>query len=273
MEEEYVGLLRCPVCREQMARREQALTCVHRHSFDIARQGYVNFLTRPVDAHYDAALFAAREQICRLGLFDALLDAVAKHLPDAASGILDIGCGEGSHLATIAARLHACGAKPACVGIDLSKDGIRLAARRSPALLWCVADMTRLPFADGAFAALLNILSPIHYAEAHRVLATGGTLIKAVPGPHYLRELREAFSHDAPDYANAHTVAHFAERFGLAEQVAVRSQVTIPQERIADLIRMTPLGWRAPAEAVARLTGLPELTVTADFALLIGQKH
>ncbi len=273
MREEYERLLRCPVCGEPMARQGCALACEHRHSYDVARQGYVNFLTRPVDAHYDAALFAARAEVCRLGLFDALIDAVAAHLPDAVSSLLDIGCGEGSHLAVIAKRLVARGETPLCAGIDLSKDGIRLAARRSPELLWCVADMTRLPFAEGAFAALLNILSPIHYAEAHRVLATGGVLIKAVPGPDYLRELREVFFEDAPDYANDRTIAHFAERFGLANQVAVRSRVAIPQAHIADLIRMTPLGWRAPDEAIERLTGLQELTVTADFTLLIGQKH
>src|SRR5690606_11361050 len=37
--------LTCPVCDRDLARRARALTCASGHSFDVAREGYVNLLT------------------------------------------------------------------------------------------------------------------------------------------------------------------------------------------------------------------------------------
>ncbi|HJU15228.1 MAG TPA: hypothetical protein VJ770_02050, partial [Stellaceae bacterium] len=38
------GLLRCPICRLGLGAAAGALVCPNRHSFDIARDGYVNLL-------------------------------------------------------------------------------------------------------------------------------------------------------------------------------------------------------------------------------------
>ena len=35
----------CPICSEPLGREGNSLVCPNRHSFDIARQGYVNLLT------------------------------------------------------------------------------------------------------------------------------------------------------------------------------------------------------------------------------------
>ena len=35
----------CPICGEQLHIRDKSCLCPNRHSFDIARQGYVNLLT------------------------------------------------------------------------------------------------------------------------------------------------------------------------------------------------------------------------------------
>ena len=37
--------LTCPICGLPLQRLEKEYTCEKRHSFDIARQGYVNLLT------------------------------------------------------------------------------------------------------------------------------------------------------------------------------------------------------------------------------------
>ena len=37
-------MLRCPVCRLNLTAAAGALVCRNRHSFDLARQGYVNLL-------------------------------------------------------------------------------------------------------------------------------------------------------------------------------------------------------------------------------------
>ena len=48
-------VLICPVCGAALGEASGALRCERGHSFDLAREGYVNLLTgsRPVDARGD----------------------------------------------------------------------------------------------------------------------------------------------------------------------------------------------------------------------------
>ena len=62
--------------------------------------------------------------------------------------------------------------------------------RRSGAA-WFVADLKRLPVRSAAADVVLNVFSPADYAEFRRVLAPDGELLKVVPGPDYLREVRD----------------------------------------------------------------------------------
>ena len=100
--------------------------------------------------------------------------------------ILDIGCGEGALRAALPARLAA-----RTVGLDAS--ATMLGAHPPPVVQ---ADAAALPFAAGAFdaAVAVNVLDhlpepAVAIAEAHRVLAAGGTLIAATASRHDSPEL------------------------------------------------------------------------------------
>ncbi|CAM4472255.1 hypothetical protein U9M73_14425 [Paenibacillus phoenicis] len=95
-------------------------------------------LSRPVHSHYDKELFAARRSIIAGSkLYAPMHETIARiinpYAGDTASAplVADMGCGEGSHLQGILRQLE----RPdgLGVGIDLSKEAIRLAAR-SPGL-------------------------------------------------------------------------------------------------------------------------------------------
>src|SRR5690625_733995 len=59
-----IHLFRCPICNSSMEVIQlKSLVCVNRHTFDFAKQGYVNLLTRPIRSNYDKALFQARQSI------------------------------------------------------------------------------------------------------------------------------------------------------------------------------------------------------------------
>ncbi|MBB4688978.1 methyltransferase domain-containing protein [Amycolatopsis jiangsuensis] len=101
--------------------------------------------------------------------------------------VLDLGCGDGALLAVLAAR----GARTQA-GIDLSPGHIRRALER-PALAGADLRAGRaqeLPFADGAFDAVVSFMALMLMvdvekvvAEAARVLAPGGTFALGVGGP------------------------------------------------------------------------------------------
>ncbi len=133
--------------------------------------------------------------------FEAEIDdavaAFARGLPPGAR-VLDAGAGEGQYVHHFA-RHRYCGVDLA-VG-DAAWDYSRLDA---------VADLTALPFRDGAFAAALHIVTIEHLrepghalAEIARTLAPGGRLLVAAPhewevhqAPHdYFRYTRYGLAH------------------------------------------------------------------------------
>ena len=75
MLDDVLDLLRCPHCAAALERVDGVLRCPAGHSFDIARQGYVNLLGAA--SGDDAAMVAARVAFLDAGHFDPLGDALA----------------------------------------------------------------------------------------------------------------------------------------------------------------------------------------------------
>jgi SAM-dependent methyltransferase len=104
--------------------------------------------------------------------------------PAPGARLLDVGCGGGHVLLEIAAR------RPdlALAGVDLEPGQIARARRRAHGrgarVDLRVGDALALPFADGAFEAVISVASIKHWpdrrrglAECARVLAPGGALV------------------------------------------------------------------------------------------------
>ena len=91
----------CPICSEPLGREGNSLVCPNRHSFDIARQGYVNLLTvqqkHSLDPGDTRQQVLARREFLEAGYYAPISDALnhAALRCHAQGEILDIGCGEG----------------------------------------------------------------------------------------------------------------------------------------------------------------------------------
>ncbi len=177
-------LLACPVCQDPLARYERALRCPAGHSFDIARQGYVNLAAQGAAAGDDAAMVAARASFLDGGWFEPLTKALREAVADAVPGaVVDIGAGTGHHLAA------AVGDRTG-VAIDASAYAARRAARAHPRVSAVVADAwRRLPLRDGCAAVVMVVFAPRGGAEIARVLAPGGTVVVATASKAHLTEL------------------------------------------------------------------------------------
>lgn len=176
MDPRILDRLRCPVCGEPLteatAGTTSALRCPRRHSFDIARQGYVNLLTgRAPHVGDTAEMVAARADFQAAGHYDvisaALVDAATEAVgrfratptPDVGAYplVVDAGAGTGRYLGAVLAAL------PDAVGLalDVSKPALRRAARAHPRAAAALADTwQRLPLADASTAVLLNVFAP-----------------------------------------------------------------------------------------------------------------
>lgn len=258
-------LFSCPICNNEMdVHNDGEVFCSNRHNFTIAKQGYVNFLTKPVRSMYTKNLFESRKVVIDSGLFNEMHKQVATIIGNSVKTILDTGCGEGSHLARICEQLND---EVVGVGVDIAKEGIITAAKYYDRKIWCVGDLADSPFREQSFDVILNILSPANYGEFKRLLKQGGKLIKVVPQSEYLMELRkQVFANSKKElYSNEQTVFRFHEQFMNVSQQRITYKVPIEKELIPKLIEMTPLGWHAETHDIS----LEELTI--DLDILVGE--
>ena len=237
-----IQIFSCPICKQQMhMSNEGKMVCPSNHAFDVAKQGYLYMLNRPVQSMYGKELFESRHTVINAGIYDAVQTAIAQEMTAEQPVILDTGCGEGSHLHRICEQLDgAIG-----VGVDISKEGIIAAAKFYSEQLWCVGDLANSPYNAGSYDAILNILSPANYEEFKRLLKPGGKVVKVVPQQNYLKELRvQAFADsEKENYTNVETVERFKASFANVDVKRITYTVPLEAHLVQNLLEMTPMGW------------------------------
>ncbi|MEY9094527.1 putative RNA methyltransferase [Paenibacillus sp. RC84] len=273
----------CPVCGGQMTILEgKSLRCGVGHNFDLAREGYLHLLPQAVKTKYGKNLFAARKTVNENGLFDPVRDYIGERITEAVLPdkrhrkirLLDAGCGEGSLLSGIRKRLSGrTGADLLAVGMDLAKEGVRLASKGDAGALWCAADLANAPFKTAGFDVILNVLSPSNYAEFRRLLDEDGLLIKVVPEENYLREIRQMLYAGTVRefFASGPAVERFRERFRILDSRRLRYSWRFGPELLEPLLSMTPLAWGARDERLREASAMAIDEVTVDVTVLWGK--
>jgi 23S rRNA (guanine745-N1)-methyltransferase len=282
--QENIELFKCSICGNKMDFYNlKSLICYKKHCFDLSRNGYVNFLLNSVKTEYDKEMLKARNIVCKNSFFEPMVEQVSeiivKYIDSAApkkSMILDAGCGEGSHLNQIINKLQD---KSSInfdgVGIDISKEGIKIASKEYPDNIWCVGDLAKIPFMNKKFDVILNILSPSNYSEFNRIISDTGILIKVVPGNSYLKELRELFydKTDKQEYSNEKVLNHFINNFHMFDMQQILYTVKLNKEYLEQLIKMTPLSWGASKDKIQRAFNINLKNITVDFTIICGKKN
>lgn len=243
------GLLACPHCAEPLAAEARRWVCPRGHSFDVARQGYLNLAGGPEPANADtAAMLDARARVQASGLFDVLTGALNALSPANAERLLEVGAGTGHYLAgMLRSRPDARG-----VALDVSRAAARRAARAHPAAASVVADVWRgLPIRTGSIDVLLCVFAPRNPAEFARVLSPSGLLVVAIPTSEHLAGLRSHYGLlGLEDDKRAKLVAGLADRFQVDSSAFARSGGTLEPQLIDDLIGMGPNAHHSPPGAV-----------------------
>ncbi|WNE96149.1 methyltransferase domain-containing protein [Streptomyces luomodiensis] len=186
------ALLTCPVCRARLVPAGRALRCAEgRHSFDVARQGYLSLMTgRRARSADTPEMVRARTAFLGAGHYAPLasrLAGLALSLCPADGTVLDAGVGTGYYLAAVLDALP--GALG--LGLDTSAYALRAAARAHPRAGAASWDVWRpLPVRTGSVDLVLNVFAPRNGGEFHRVLRPDGALLVLTPASGHLRELR-----------------------------------------------------------------------------------
>ncbi|MFP5112967.1 putative RNA methyltransferase [Bacillaceae bacterium C204] len=275
---EFVAAFRCPHCEGSLKVADlKSLKCSNNHTFDFAKQGYVNLMTHPSSSHFNNKLFEARQKIImESNLYASLHEKISKVIKEHMGVsifpflILDAGCGEGSHLQRI---LDKCmNGIMTGVGLDISKEGIVMAAKKYKDPIWLVGDLAKSPLEDQSFHVILNIFSPSNYKEFKRILVPNGLVIKVVPRSNYLKELREALFDDFEKkvYKNDDTVSLFKKHFYLSDVINLCFTKKLNKAELENLVQMSPLAWTSDQAHIDAFVNRGSSEITIDLDILIG---
>jgi len=257
----------CPVCETGLARGEGLFACADGHSFDIAREGYVNLVL--VQHRHSAASgdpkdsLRHRRHFLDAGHYQSLAMTVIDVLTtEAPERILDVGCGEGYYLRQLAGTQLP--GDVGLYGVDVAREAIRLASKAAPQVAHAVGNSHRLPVLPASVDAVLQVFAPSAPAQVRRVLRDTGVYVEVKPGPRHLESLR-GMIYDQPQ---AHAEAEVPAGFRLVRSERVTYPLILRQAGdVAALVEMTPYKWHMNPETYGRVRDLPELEDTADFSV------
>jgi 23S rRNA (guanine745-N1)-methyltransferase len=269
-------VLICPMCHAPLHRIERSLACPRGHSFDVAREGYVNLLrsNHPGDTR---EMLAARRRFLERGYFAPiarrLCEVAASHLTSSAAdsgnarSVVDAGCGEGYYLGLFQQQLRANDEiEVQYLGVDSSREACRMAAQRHKEICFAVSDLKDLiPVADSSVDLLLNVFAPRSVDEFTRVLRPSGLVVVVIPQPSHLGELRSTFPLIGIEGNKAdHLIYRFEPSLRLIHREPVEYELVLEPEAIIDLIGMSP-SQRHLTEPLRPLSGPLSVTVSTEI--------
>jgi len=268
----------CPVCKEALAKNEKVFRCSNGHSFDIAKQGYVNLLMSQQSASKrhgdDRVMVDARKNFLEknyyMPLAEKLCQMAEKYSGDK-TNLLDAGCGEGWYGHKIIAHLESCGIKPSMAGIDISKDALKYAGKRcGDKIDFAVGSVYNMPVGNETQDIVFNIFAPLAENEYSRILKKTGVLIRVVPMERHLFGLKEKI-YNKP-YLNDE-INPDLPGFILLEEDRVCYKLKITEnEDIENLFKMTPYYYKTGREDQKKALVLTELETEIEFEILIYRK-
>ena len=242
----------CPICGKPLSRRERAYVCENKHSFDIARQGYVNLL--PVQQKHSQDPGDTREQVLSrrafldTGTYAPILETLIRTAKEeGASGeLLDVGCGEGYYCANLARALGL-----PLTGVDISKEAVRWAAGRYKGPNWLCATAAHLPVKDGSVGVLTSLFALTLPEEFCRVLAPNGLYLQVVAAEDHLLGLKSIIYDRLTHKEKEPTKAYPGLTLVRSEHITF--DFTLHGEQIPQLFSMTPHLFRIGKAGAERL--------------------
>ena len=269
----------CPKCKGALFLFDKCCKCVGGHSFDIAKEGYVNLLMgKGSGTHGDnREMLLARNEFLSYGFYRPMADTVSRFLVEygavnGACRLLDIGCGEGYYTKLFADALSAIDGE--VYAFDISRDAVRLAARHiadgRERASFAVASAYHLPYLDGSFTVATNLFSPLAPEEIARVLCEGGHFVMVIPEENHLFGLKRAI-YDTP-YKNEVMPFDLAG-FSLVKEERLTYTAVLDKKQTLSLFAMTPYAYRTSDVGRERVHALSSLETEIDFHILVYKKN
>lgn len=254
----------CPKCNEELMTDTRSYRCKNGHCFDISSSGYVNLLLSSHHGNHgdNKLMLQSRRSFLSLGYYRPIADELFNILSSLSARseairILDAGCGEGYYTGALCERFTASEQKAEIYGIDVSKIGITMAAKKYKQCDFCVASVNALPFPNGYFDIVVSLFAPISEKEFYRVLSDGGMLVTVSPSPRHLLGLKKSVYDSV--YENEQTT-FTPKLFGLTSESSYCGSIVLEDAKaIRELFTMTPYYYKTDDIGKSKLYALDKL--------------
>lgn len=262
----------CPLCGAELRREEHQYRCERNHSFDIARQGYVNLLAvqqkRSKNPGDTKEQVASRRSFLDGGFYAPIAAALCDTARElgAAGPILDIGCGEGYYSAQLAKALET-----ELVGIDISKEAVRAAAGKYKDALWLCASAAHLPVPNGSAGCITSLFALTMPEEFRRVLQEDGLFFQVLAAEDHLLGLKSIIYPELK-HKEKDSIPEIPG-FMRIKTLPIRFTFTVEGAQVQNLLSMTPHVFRISKEGAQRLAATEKLTDTASCVLNVYIKN
>lgn len=263
----------CPACSAVLEQQNNTLRCVNGHSYDKAKEGYVNLLLahqkRSKEPGDNKQMINARRAFLENNFYLPLAQRLAHIIheygtqshtalnthstPSSSSSlnIFDAGCGEGYYLNVIKETLLELEHNVQASGCDISKIAVQKAAKKYKNNEFCVASTFSLPLPDASQNAVVQVFAPSSESEVLRVLKKLGIWLQVNPASSHLNQLKDLI-YDAPQTheKQQNTVEGF--EVVLDEELSFDMTMASPQDTL-NLLMMTPYYWSSSPESIAHI--------------------
>lgn len=269
----------CPVCGKRLEKDERKYSCINGHSFDISRYRYVNLLMSNKSAEKrhgdDKLMIRARRDFLNKGYYAPLAEKAAELLTQSYmkkhANLIDVGCGEAYYSKIAADALQNRGIELSACGIDISKDALIYAGKRSPEIEFAAASAFNIPVESECFDVAMNFFAPNAEEEFRRILKKGGLLLRALPLEEHLFALKKKiyekpYKNEVPELA--------IPGFEIRNKVELKYMMNIEEkEDILNLFKMTPYYYKTGREDQQKISTLENCRIEAEFCLVLYLKE
>lgn len=279
-------VLSCPICKEILNKdvvNEKTYKCKNNHSYDIAKEGYVNLLIsnqkRSKNPGDSKEMVLARIDFLNRDYYmpicdkinELIYDDVKEKNNDKRYELLDLGCGEGYYLFNLKKFLDEKNMNVNYYGMDVSKDAVRYAAKANKECILAVGNNFHIPADDKTLDCILSVFSPIDIDECNRVLKDDGIFVRVLPRTNHLIQLRDVLY----DKVNLNDKVYEADKENniYVKEENVTYDITLNNEELISLLKMTPHYWKSTPENKEKLESYETFTVTVDMRIGVFKKN
>ena len=258
----FSSVLACPHCSLPLDIDERHASCLSGHSFDRAKEGYLNLLVggrvpstkTPGDT---TESLSARRRFLHSGWYSPIVEALRESLGTIHGPVLDVGCGEGYYLSCLTTHES--------YALDISKRAVQMTSKLLPETQCIVGTSFRLPIQNDSLAAVYTVFAPHSIDEYRRVLRPGGVWVTVTPGPQHLIELRPQRDEKTIEREDRRTQPPEESE----DATRVQCALSLTDEAALDLVAMTPLQFQTSAHSAVEIVR----NVTVDVWVSRATRH